>query len=150
MAPIHYSDERASDWMARLFFTGGIMPSQDLPLRYDDHLQVVDQWRVGGLHYSLTLEAWLAEMDRNQDRLLPVFAQTFGTDSERWFARWRMFFMACSELFRYRGGDEWFVAHTLMRPRDAAAGNECDANRWFSCYWRFRSQVLPERGRRKP
>ncbi len=118
-----YSDESAGDWMARHFFTGGIMPSQDLPLRCDDHLQVVDQWRVGGLHYSLTLEAWLAEMDRNRERLLPVFAQTYGDDSERWFARWRMFFMACSELFRYCGGDEWFVAHTLMRPRDAAAGN---------------------------
>jgi cyclopropane-fatty-acyl-phospholipid synthase len=71
----------------------------------------------------MTLEAWLAEMDRNRERLLPVFARTYGDDSERWFARWRMFFMACSELFRYRGGDEWFVAHTLMRPRDAGAGN---------------------------
>jgi cyclopropane-fatty-acyl-phospholipid synthase len=118
-----YSDEGAGDWMARNFFTGGIMPSQDLPMRYDDHLEVVDQWRVSGLHYSLTLEAWLAEMDRNRERLLPVFARTYGDDSERWFARWRMFFMACSELFRYRGGDEWFVAHTLMRPRDAAAGS---------------------------
>ena len=118
-----YSDDGAADWMARHFFTGGIMPSQDLPLRYDDHLQVIDQWRVGGLHYSRTLEAWLAEMDRHRDRLLPVFDQTYGDDSERWFARWRMFFMACSELFRYRGGHEWYVAHTLMRPRVAAAGN---------------------------
>jgi cyclopropane-fatty-acyl-phospholipid synthase len=118
-----YSDEGAGDWMARHFFTGGIMPSQDLPLRYDDHLEVVDQWRVNGLHYSLTLEAWLAEMDRNRELLLPVFARTYGDNSERWFARWRMFFMACSELFRYRGGAEWFVAHTLMRPRGAAAGD---------------------------
>jgi cyclopropane-fatty-acyl-phospholipid synthase len=101
-----YSDEGAGDWMARYFFTGGIMPSQDLPRLYDGHLEVVDQWRVNGLHYSLTLEAWLAKMDRNRERLLPVFARTYGDDSERWFARWRMFFMACSELFRYRGGDE--------------------------------------------
>ena len=118
-----YSDEGAGDWMARHFFTGGIMPSQDLPLRYDDHLEVVDQWRVNGLHYSLTLEAWLAEMDRNRELLLPVFARTYGDNSERWFARWRMFFMACSELFRYRSGAEWFVAHTLMRPRGDAAGD---------------------------
>lgn len=118
-----YSDEGAGDWMARHFFTGGIMPSQDLPKQYDDHLEVIDQWRVSGLHYSRTLEAWLAEMDRNRERLLPVFGRTYGEDSERWFARWRMFFMACSELFRYRGGDEWFVAHTLMRPRNAEAGN---------------------------
>ena len=66
--------------------------------------------------------AWLAEMGRNLERLPPVFAGTYGDDSERWFARWRMFFMACSELFRYRGGDDWFVAYTLMRLRKTVAG----------------------------
>ena len=118
-----YSDNGASDWMARHFFTGGIMPSEDLPRRYDDHLEVVDQWRVNGLHYSQTLEAWLDAMDLNRTVLIPVFAATYGDDAERWFARWRMFFMACSELFRYRGGNEWFVAHTLMRPRAGRAGD---------------------------
>jgi cyclopropane-fatty-acyl-phospholipid synthase len=117
-----YRDGGAGDWMARHFFTGGIMPSEDLPRSCDDDLEVIEQWRVNGLHYSRTLEAWLAEMDRNRDRLLPVFAATYGDDYERWFARWRMFFMACSELFRYRDGDEWFVAHTLMQPRSPAVG----------------------------
>jgi cyclopropane-fatty-acyl-phospholipid synthase len=112
-----YTDESAGDWMTRHFFTGGIMPSEDLPRRYNRHLEVVEQWRVSGLHYSLTLEAWLDAMDRNRQTLLPVFKKTYGDEAERWFARWRMFFMACSELFRYRGGSEWFVAHTLMRPR---------------------------------
>jgi cyclopropane-fatty-acyl-phospholipid synthase len=112
-----YSDEGPADWMARNFFTGGIMPSEDLPRRCDRHLEVVEQWRVGGLHYSRTLEAWLERMDAHRDALLPLFRATYGADAERWFARWRMFFMACSELFRYRGGSEWFVAHTLLRPR---------------------------------
>ncbi len=112
-----YSDDGASDWMARHFFTGGIMPSVDLPRRFDDHLEVIDQWRVNGLHYSRTLEAWLDAMDHHRDALLPVFETTYGKDAVRWFGRWRMFFMACSELFRYGGGDEWFVVHTLMRPR---------------------------------
>ena len=67
--------------------------------------------------------AWLAEMDRNREPLLPVLVRTYGDDSERWFARWRICFMAYSEFFRYRGGAEWFVAHTLRRPRDAGAGN---------------------------
>jgi cyclopropane-fatty-acyl-phospholipid synthase len=98
------------------------MPSADLPRRFADHLEVVHQWRVSGLHYSLTLEAWLDKMDRNREQLGPVFTATYGDEAERWFARWRMFFMACSELFRYRGGEEWFVAHTLMRPRIAAPG----------------------------
>ncbi|HSN54301.1 MAG TPA: cyclopropane-fatty-acyl-phospholipid synthase family protein [Candidatus Sulfomarinibacteraceae bacterium] len=115
----HYEDEGAADWMARYFFTGGIMPSADLPRRFPEHLEVVEQWRVSGLHYSRTLDAWLAAMDRERERLTPVFNATYGVDASRWFARWRMFFMACSELFRYRGGSEWFVIHTLMRPRDA-------------------------------
>jgi cyclopropane-fatty-acyl-phospholipid synthase len=114
-----YSDEGPADWMARNFFTGGIMPSEDLPRRCDRDLEVIEQWRVGGLHYSRTLEAWLERMDARRDALLPLFRATYGADAERWFARWRMFFMACSELFRYRGGGEWFVAHTLLRPRAA-------------------------------
>jgi cyclopropane-fatty-acyl-phospholipid synthase len=112
-----YADDGPGDWMARHFFTGGIMPSFDLPSRFPEHLEVVEQWRVNGMHYSRTLEAWLDAMDENRESLTPVFAATYGDDADRWFARWRMFFMACSELFRFNGGEEWFVAHTLMRPR---------------------------------
>ena len=112
-----YNDEGASDWMARHFFTGGIMPSDDLPGRYDSHLEVEDRWHVNGVHYSRTLEAWLEKMDAARDRLMPLFHSTYGADAERWFSRWRMFFMACSELFRYRGGEEWWVSHTVLRPR---------------------------------
>jgi cyclopropane-fatty-acyl-phospholipid synthase len=115
-----YEDQSAGDWMARHFFTGGIMPSADLPCRVGGRLEVAEQWRVGGLHYSRTLEAWLANMDRRREELMPVFAATYGAHAGRWFARWRMFFMACSELFRYRDGREWFVVHTLMRPRESA------------------------------
>jgi cyclopropane-fatty-acyl-phospholipid synthase len=117
-----YTDSGASDWMARHFFTGGIMPSEDFPYQFSDHLEVVQQWRVNGLHYSRTLEAWLETMDRNRESLMPLFHATYGADDKRWFARWRMFFMACSELFRYRGGNEWFVAHTMLRPRAAPDG----------------------------
>jgi cyclopropane-fatty-acyl-phospholipid synthase len=112
-----YTDAGASDWMARNFFTGGMMPSEDLPRCYDRHLEVERQWRVNGIHYSRTLEAWLGAMDAHRARLMPVFRATYGAEATRWFARWRMFFMACSELFRYRNGNEWFVAHTLLRRR---------------------------------
>jgi cyclopropane-fatty-acyl-phospholipid synthase len=115
-----YEDRGAGDWMARTFFTGGIMPSLDLPRLWNDHLEVDDQWQVDGRHYSRTLEAWLGRMDARRDDLMPVFSRSYGAAAERWFARWRMFFMACSELFRYRSGSEWFVSHTLLRPRGAA------------------------------
>ena len=98
------------------------MPSEDLPRQFCSHLEVDEQWRVNGLHYSLTLEAWLQAMDSHRERLMPVFSATYGEDSELWFARWRMFFMACSELFRYNGGNEWFVAHTLLRPCRGTGG----------------------------
>ncbi len=117
-----YVDRGTSDWMARHFFTGGIMPSADLPQHWDADLEVAAQWRVGGTHYSRTLEAWLERMDAGRDGLMPVFEATYGDECERWFARWRMFFMACSELFRYRGGTEWWVAHTLLRPRTGTDG----------------------------
>jgi cyclopropane-fatty-acyl-phospholipid synthase len=111
-----YADDGPADWMARHFFTGGIMPSADLPNRWNAHLEVEEQWKVDGTHYSRTLEAWLERMDAARDDLMPIFRSTYGAQADRWFARWRMFFMACSELFAFRGGSEWWVAQTVLRP----------------------------------
>jgi len=118
-----YTDTGTTDWMARYFFTGGIMPSEDMPRLYDSDLEVVEQWRVNGLHYSRTLEAWLEAMDAQRRQLMPLFEMTYNDDAGRWFARWRMFFMACSELFSYGEGNEWYVAHTLLRPRPGLKGD---------------------------
>jgi len=103
----------ASDWMARHFFTGGMMPSEDLLGHFQDDLLLERQWRVDGRHYARTCEAWLGNLDRHREAARRALAGDRSAD--RQVQRWRMFFLACAELFRYGQGQEWFVAHYLMR-----------------------------------
>ena len=110
-----YEDEGETDWMARHFFTGGMMPSEDWLLRCTRDMVVVDQWRVGGLHYAKTAEAWLERFDRAPPRRL--LADTYGADGDLWLMRWRLFLMACAELFAFDGGRQWFVTHALLEKR---------------------------------
>jgi cyclopropane-fatty-acyl-phospholipid synthase len=114
--PYEFIDKGPGDWMSRYFFSGGIMPSADLPLRFGDHLTIDRRWHWNGRHYSKTCEAWLAQMDTNKERIMPVLAECYGAENASlWWQRWRVFFMACSELFNYDGGKEWYVGHYLFR-----------------------------------
>lgn len=104
------------DWMARYFFTGGIMPSHDLFRNYDDDLTLEKDWQLSGIHYQKTLDAWLRKMEAAKPQVLEIFKETYGADqAEMWFHRWRMFFMACSELFGYAEGKEWGVSHYVFK-----------------------------------
>jgi len=103
-----------SDWMARYFFTGGLMPSYDIFSYFPDDMKVEQQWQVNGQHYEKTLNAWLVKMDQQRVDLLPLFKQTYGDEWRTWWAYWRIFFMACAELFGYRHGKEWYVGHYLL------------------------------------
>ncbi len=110
-----FEDNGPDDWMSRYFFSGGIMPSADLPLRFQADLTIRDRWVWDGRHYEKTSNAWLANMDKHKTEILQIMEQTYGRkDAFKWFMRWRMFFMACAELFAYNGGQEWFVGHYLF------------------------------------
>lgn len=117
--PYHFVNHGdADDWMSKYFFTGGTMPSDDLLLYFQDNFAIQNHWMVNGVHYSLTLEAWLQKMDKNMQKVAPVLADAYGADNVvLWTARWRAFFMACSETFKWGRGDEWYVAHYLFQNR---------------------------------
>lgn len=95
------------------------MPSDELPLLFQDDLRLLQRWRWNGRHYQATSNAWLANLDRNRDAVWPILEHTYGADqAQRWFARWRIFFIACAELFGCDGGERWWVGHYLFDRRD--------------------------------
>jgi cyclopropane-fatty-acyl-phospholipid synthase len=115
-----FEDRGAADWMARQFFTGGLMPSDDLLLDFSEHVEVEERWRVSGLHYARTAEAWLANLDRRRVKVLELFSRAEGpAAARRRYNAWRVFFLACAELFGYRGGSEWIVSHYRLKRRGA-------------------------------
>jgi len=116
---LHYPFEIKSeyDWMSRYFFTGGLMPSTSTFLHFQDHLELSKHWQWSGTHYEKTANAWLENMDRNVEQLKPLFEQVYAQDAEAWWQRWRIFFMACAELFGFEQGQEWVVGHFLFKKK---------------------------------
>jgi cyclopropane-fatty-acyl-phospholipid synthase len=116
--PYPFEARDASDWMSEHFFSGGMMPSDDLALHFQDHLRLVQRWRWDGRHYARTAQAWLARMDAKRAALWPVLEATYGREQAGlWWMRWRLFFMSVAELFDFDEGQQWWVSHCLFERR---------------------------------
>ena len=112
----HFETEGSSNWLGRHFFTGGIMPSDDLLSHFKQDLRIEKHWQVNGIHYHKTAEAWLENMQLNEREIQGIFGETYGSNqSTKWWAYWKIFFMACSELWNTGGGEEWIVSHYLFK-----------------------------------
>lgn len=114
-----FEDGDDGDWMARHFFTGGMMPSADLLFQFEKEMEVEAHWEVDGREYQRTALAWLDNLDAHRAEVEAVLASTAGAGAgaaRRDTERWRLFFLACAELFGYAAGQEWFVAHYLLHP----------------------------------
>lgn len=117
-----FETQGEDNWMGRYFFTGGLMPSADTLLHFQQHLGLEERWLLPGTHYQKTANQWLANQDANRDEVLAVLAATYGQENAaRWNQRWRMFWMSCAELFGYDAGREWLVAHYRFSKAAATA-----------------------------
>ena len=112
----HFEVRDETDWMSKYFFTGGMMPAHALFPCFQADLTLVQDWKVNGRHYAQTAEHWLQNMDKHRAEILPLLAETYGgANTAKWWNYWRLFYLACAELWWFRGGEEWHVSHYLFR-----------------------------------
>ena len=108
----YHFGQTEDDWLAKYFFSGGTMPSHSLFFAFDEHMKVGECWQLSGTHYQRTAEAWLLNMSSNREKLMSIISTTYGAEqAKRWWIYWRLFFLACAELWGYAGGEEWIVSH---------------------------------------
>ena len=114
--PYRFNVEDEADWIARHFFSGGVMPSHGLIREFPDLFTLEQDWRWSGTHYEKTALHWLELYDRNLARIRPVLDSVYGDQATLWRRRWRLFFLATAGLFGHRGGTEWGVSHYRLKP----------------------------------
>lgn len=113
-----FMNNDVTDWMSRNFFTGGVMPSERLFSYFQNQLFIVNQWRVSGLHYQKTANEWVKNMRKNKTKILEILSKDYPESSSVLkYNTWKIFFLACAELFGFNKGNDWMVFHYLMKKR---------------------------------
>ena len=114
--PYLFEVKDKDDWMSKYFFSGGMMPSEDLPLHFQDKLTIDEKWVWSGQHYEKTANAWLQNIDKNEAKAIAILEDIYGEkNAKKWLQRWRIFFMSCAELWGFDKGNEWKVSHYLFK-----------------------------------
>ena len=114
--PYYFDKNQKNAWMAKYFFTGGMMPNHDLFKDLNSNLNYQKSWALSGTHYEKTSNAWLERMDLNKSKIINLFKKTNSNYiAKRNFHFWRLFFIACAEIFGYDNGKEWIVSHHLFK-----------------------------------
>ena len=117
--PYYFDTEQKNAWMAKYFFTGGMMPNHDLFKDLESDLNYQKSWMLSGTHYEKTSNAWLEKMDSNKTKILELFRRNNSNSvAKKKFYFWRLFFIACAEIFGYDGGSEWIISHHLFKKSD--------------------------------
>jgi cyclopropane-fatty-acyl-phospholipid synthase len=114
--PYSFETDDEADWIARHFFTGGVMPSHGLVRQFPDLFAVEADWRWSGEHYRKTALAWLANYDANAPAIAAILREVYGEAWPLWRRRWRLFFLATAGLFGAQRGGVWGVSHYRLRP----------------------------------
>lgn len=113
-----FEEDGDDNWMGKYFFSGGQMPAADTFLNFQEKITLSKRWLLSGQHYEKTANAWLENTDKYSKEILTTFEKVYGKeDAKLWLQRWRIFFMACAELFGYRDGNEWLIAHYLFEKK---------------------------------
>ena len=115
-APYRFDTSDPADWIARHFFTGGIMPSHGLARNFPALFTVERDWIWAGTHYQRTAEAWLENYDAHAAEIDMLLREVYGDQARLWRRRWRLFFLAVSGLFGHDNGNAWGVSHYRLAP----------------------------------
>ena len=114
--PYYFDRDQKNAWMAKYFFTGGMMPNHNLFKDLKSNLEYQKSWILSGEHYERTSNAWLNKMDQNKGKILSLFERSNSSSvAKRKFHFWRLFYIACAEIFGYDNGNEWVVSHHLFK-----------------------------------